>query len=72
MFMRRVVSYVLDAWRTVLDSDPLAESDEEFPDEHTRLDYGRLADILPWLFLTSCSQANTSHLAFARSITYTS
>lgn len=30
-----------NAWRTVLDSDPLAESDEEFPDEHTRLDYTR-------------------------------
>ncbi|KAL4069491.1 hypothetical protein J3A83DRAFT_4373774 [Scleroderma citrinum] len=29
------------AWRTVLDSDPLADSDEEFPDEHTRLDYAR-------------------------------
>lgn len=72
MFTCRIVSSVLDAWRTVLDSDPLAESDEEFPDEHTRLDYSRSAVVLAWLFLTSYSQTNTSHLAFARSITHTS
>lgn len=34
------------AWRTVLDSDPLAESDEEFPDEHTRLDYVRRIQVI--------------------------
>lgn len=30
-----------DAWHTVLNSDPLVDSDEECPDEHLRLDYSR-------------------------------
>lgn len=30
---------ITDAWHTVLNSDPLVDSDEECPDEHLRLDY---------------------------------
>jgi hypothetical protein len=30
-----------DAWHTVLNSDPLVDSDEECPDEHLRVDYSR-------------------------------
>ena len=30
---------ITDAWHTVLNSDPLMDSDEECPDEHLRLDY---------------------------------
>ena len=30
---------IVDAWHTVLNSDPLVDSDEECPDEHLRLDY---------------------------------
>lgn len=32
---------ITDAWHTVLNSDPLVDSDEECPDEHLRLDYSR-------------------------------
>lgn len=37
---------ITDAWHTVLNSDPLVDSDEECPDEHLRLDYSG--------FLTLC------------------
>ena len=50
-FVCGFVSPELDAWRTVLDSDPLVDSDEECPDEHTRLEYGTLAAILARLLL---------------------
>jgi hypothetical protein len=31
-----------DAWHNIMTSDPLIDSDEESPDEHTRLDYCQL------------------------------
>jgi len=34
------------AWHTVLDSDPLVDSDEECPDEHLRLDYNRRMQVI--------------------------
>ncbi|KAH7883778.1 hypothetical protein F5I97DRAFT_1589185 [Phlebopus sp. FC_14] len=34
------------AWHTVLNSDPLLDSDEECPDEHVRLDYSRRMQVL--------------------------
>ncbi|KIJ68228.1 hypothetical protein HYDPIDRAFT_106378 [Hydnomerulius pinastri MD-312] len=34
------------AWHTVLNSDPLVDSDEERPDEHIRLDYNRRVQVI--------------------------
>ncbi|KIK98808.1 hypothetical protein PAXRUDRAFT_823476 [Paxillus rubicundulus Ve08.2h10] len=34
------------AWHTVLNSDPLVDSDEECPDEHLRVDYNRRMQVI--------------------------
>ncbi|KAI9572782.1 hypothetical protein HD554DRAFT_2167807 [Boletus coccyginus] len=34
------------AWHTVLNSDPLVDSDEDCPDEHLRLDYNRRIQVI--------------------------
>ncbi|KAL0950934.1 hypothetical protein HGRIS_007690 [Hohenbuehelia grisea] len=39
-------SMLQHAWHVINNSDPLADSDDEFPDEHTRLDFSRRAGIL--------------------------
>jgi len=39
-------SMLQHAWHTVLNSDPLVDSDEECPDEHLRLDYDRRMQVI--------------------------
>ena len=47
---------ITDAWHTVLNSDPLVDSDEECPDEHLRLDYSEL--------IRHCIIAVYAHLSY--------
>jgi len=59
---------ITDAWHTVLNSDPLVDSDEECPDEHLRLDYsGPLTRCIIVVYAhLSCRSANTGDSASTR------
>jgi hypothetical protein len=41
-----LLNVYVDAWHNVMTADPLADSDEENPDEHVRLDYSRRLGVL--------------------------
>jgi len=60
-----------DAWHVVTFSDPLVESDEEFADEHVRLDYSLFfSSIYQLRFIIYCSEKTSSHQQAERKRSY--